>query len=866
MALENSRLLAASLTAAILGTSCSTPSDSSNANPQADRTGANAADAPSAENGTGQRQDPQSGEQRLGEERRQALVAAYLERAESMRANGQLLAAKSELLKAQNLAPANEQVFRLLSAVQAELGEPTGRVTTFADEQLRLQKIGEERARADVATRLQRADGLVAEKNYTGAIEELRLAALTVELKDQVDWMGKREEVAAKKAAAEQLLADQQRAEQAAENKRLAERLREEYQAAERHRRVQVDTLLLESQHAFVNRRFAYAQECARRALEIDPNSTVAAEMISASVKASRESSTDAYYLERAKAIRNMLEADEDLKVPQTEVLELNMTTWKKALDRAGKNRRTEEVSPADQHLLDKIKTVSVSKLTYTEENGAFLDVINNLKLSTGEQILVTPEARKIIEEESLKVQIEVRGQMTLHDFLNFLCQTSTKLAWTVRNGVILIGDKSQASGTLSTEIYPVKDLVMKHKQFLAPRIRDIPGESNNNTEDSPRFGSEAEDPIVFVELDALKKHVEDATDPKYWADAEANGGCVITTEESGFLVVKASPELQKQVQQILADMRRFATPVVTIDSKFLTISRNYLQEVGIDFRGLGGAGNKGDAVSLDDVTNGLQNNASRGLDNSGTGDPAANPMAGAFFNDGGDGDVRARTENFFTSDLSRVLSPTGGFTGAWTLIGDTQLNMILRAVEKQQDVEVVNSQILSVTNNQRGHVAVINQTTYIRDFDVEVAQAAFIADPKIDIIQDGIVLEVEPTIQHDRKYIILNLNPTVSELTRPIPTFTTSLAGSTLPVTLQLPRLLVTNFTTTVTVPDGGSVLLGGLRQTLNKERRAEVPVLSRLPILSFFFKQEGSADENRNLMVLVRAQITDVIEKLGK
>lgn len=127
-------------------------------------------------------------------------------------------------------------------------------------------------------------------------------------------------------------------------------------------------------------------------------------------------------------------------------------------------------------------------------------------------------------------------------------------------------------------------------------------------------------------------------------------------------------------------------------------------------------------------------------------------------------------------------------------------------------------------------------------------------------MIQDGIVLDVQPIISHDRKYVTLNLNPTVSELTRPIPTFTTSLAGSTLPVTLQLPNLTVTNFSTTVKVPDGGTVLLGGLRQMFTRERRAEVPILSKLPLISILFKQEGSSDENRSLMVMVKATITDV------
>jgi len=36
----------------------------------------------------------------------------------------------------------------------------------------------------------------------------------------------------------------------------------------------------------------------------------------------------------------------------------------------------------------------------------------------------------------------------------------------------------------------------------------------------------------------------------------------------------------------------------------------------------------------------------------SGTGDPAANPLAGLFYNDGGEGEVRARTENHFTENF----------------------------------------------------------------------------------------------------------------------------------------------------------------------------------------------------------------------
>lgn len=42
-----------------------------------------------------------------------------------------------------------------------------------------------------------------------------------------------------------------------------------------------------------------------------------------------------------------------------------------------------------------------------------------------------------------------------------------------------------------------------------------------------------------------------------------------------------------------------------------------------------------------------------------------------------------------------------------------------------------------------RGHVAITEQRAYIRDFDPEIASAAFIADPKIGVLQSGVVLDV---------------------------------------------------------------------------------------------------------------------------
>ncbi len=869
MALEHPRLLAASLTVAFLASACSFPTDSSDepslSTPLATAAGSSTSGTPSfggTPSSGSAAQDPQGqgqggqGQGTVADQRKKVLVANWLDNARKLRMRGELQAAKLELLKAKDLSPTNEQVRSELAAVQAELGEPVGVITTYGDEVMRLQKISEERARATVQSQLQTAQQQMADKDFAGAIEELRRAQLAIEIKGDVDWMGLPAQVDDAKAAAERLYDEQQRESQAAQNAQLAEQLRREFERAQARKRAQVDGMIQQSQVAFESRQFERSQDFAQRALDMDPSNSLAYEMLNAATKAARDSANDDYWRRRALEIRQMLEAHEELKAPQTDVLVMNEEVWDRANQRATRNSDKRMLSPEDAALTERVASAQVGRLTYTEETGAYLDVIKNLSLITGVQILTTPEARTVIDDESLTVVIELASSMTLSDFLNHMISRSESLAWTVRDGVVIIGDKSQAAGTLVTEIYPVKDLIFQQTQFLPPTIRDIPTEDEG---DVPRTGGEGDDPIAGIELTDLADTLQNATDPLYW-ETEGVG---IVPEDSGLLTVTASPEMQDKIVKVLSNMRRFQTPIVTIDSKFLTISRNFLQEVGIDIRGLGGSGNKGDTVSLDDVTNGLVNNASRGRDNGGTGDPAANPLAGAFFNDGSDGDIRARTENYFVNDLGRVLSPTGGLTAGWTLIDDTQLNLILRAVEKRQDGEIVNSQILSVVNRGRGHVAVINQTAYVRDFDVEVAQAAFIADPKVDVIQDGIVLDVQPIIQNDRKYITLNLNPTVAELQRPIPTFTTSLAGSTLPVTVQLPKLTVTNFSTTAKVPDGGTVLLGGLRQILTRERRAEVPLLSRLPLISFLFKQEGSSDENRSLMVMVRAQITDLGEE---
>src|SRR5262245_28811785 len=132
------------------------------------------------------RQDPQppqnpQGPLTLDQQRRQALVAKYVEVGERLRADDKLDAALHELLKAKELAPTDQKVLELIAAVQAARGVPVGGVIDFHTEQVEQQRIAEERSRALVTEKLQRSREAMAGNDFRKAVDELRHARLIVQ-------------------------------------------------------------------------------------------------------------------------------------------------------------------------------------------------------------------------------------------------------------------------------------------------------------------------------------------------------------------------------------------------------------------------------------------------------------------------------------------------------------------------------------------------------------------------------------------------------------------------------------------------------------------------------------------------------------
>ena len=68
---------------------------------------------------------------------------------------------------------------------------------------------------------------------------------------------------------------------------------------------------------------------------------------------------------------------------------------------------------------------------------------------------------------------------------------------------------------------------------------------------------------------------------------------------------------------------------------------------------------------------------------------------------------------------------------------GDTCEGLV-KAVEKSANATEVMAPELTVFNTERAYVSVINEVSFLQDFDVDVANTAFIANPTIGVLQEG--------------------------------------------------------------------------------------------------------------------------------
>ncbi len=148
----------------------------------------------------------------------------------------------------------------------------------------------------------------------------------------------------------------------------------------------------------------------------------------------------------------------------------------------------------------------------------------------------------------------------------------------------------------------------------------------------------------------------------------------------------------------------------------------------------------------------------------------------------------------------------------------------------EQENVTILSAPKLSVHSGQRGSIQVINQQAYVSGYDVFYLDGEGIAEPRIDVLQSGLVIELQPRVEEDGT-ISTQLDATVSELLE-MKSEEQRLVGDTT-VTREIPIMRTNEIATTLRAASGAWTLIGplgnGPEYVLIRLRTVEPKKLSR-------------------------------------
>jgi general secretion pathway protein D len=368
----------------------------------------------------------------------------------------------------------------------------------------------------------------------------------------------------------------------------------------------------------------------------------------------------------------------------------------------------------------------------------------------------------------------------------------------------------------------------------------------------------------VIADFDTLIDLITSTISPDSWTDNGGQGSI------NGFptnlsLVVSQTQDIHADIADLLQQLRRLQDLQVTIEVRFITLRDNFFERVGIDFD-----------FQVDDNTGFTSNSVlpddtgrSKAFGLAPNGQPTS------------DFDFRFAQDTF-----ASAVPQFGGFDASsaanfgFAILSDIEVFFLLQALQGDQRSNVLQAPKVTLFNGQQAFVTDTVQRPFVTQIIPVVGDFAAAQQPVVTVLNEGTSLSVQAVVSSDRRFVRLTLVPmfsrigdvetftfngkttsntgtTVQDPTDPTKKVTNNESTTTEGTTVQLPSLAVTTVSTTVSVPDGGTVLLGGIKRLREGRNERGVPLLSKLPYISRLFKNVGIGRETESLMMMVTPRI---------
>jgi general secretion pathway protein D len=362
----------------------------------------------------------------------------------------------------------------------------------------------------------------------------------------------------------------------------------------------------------------------------------------------------------------------------------------------------------------------------------------------------------------------------------------------------------------------------------------------------------------------------------------------------SGTLIVRNTQDNLDMVDALVDQANASAPKQVEIESKFVEINQNNLKELGFDWllgpfslngKVFGTGGTPGNGVPLLNST---------GVSNFPFNDANGNPIGQDPVTSGN------RSGNFAisASALDALLMPglgqvAGVAPGVFGLAGvftNPQFQVVIRALNQKKGIDLLSAPSVTTKSGQRAIIEVVRELRYPRTYtqpqvpSISSSTSTVVgAATTVPVVvtpttpQDwetrntGVTLEVEPVVGGDAMTIDLNLVPQVVEFEgfinygSPInavgvnSAMGISISNSVLltPNVINQPVFSTRKVTTSVSVYDGQTVVLGGLMREDVQKTEDKVPIIGDIPLVGRAFRTNTEQHTKKNLVIFVTAKV---------
>jgi general secretion pathway protein D len=340
-------------------------------------------------------------------------------------------------------------------------------------------------------------------------------------------------------------------------------------------------------------------------------------------------------------------------------------------------------------------------------------------------------------------------------------------------------------------------------------------------------------------------------------------------------LVISQTQAVHEEIADLLEQLRRLQDLQVTIEVRFIRLNDSFFERIGVDFD----MNIEDRSIGTNDVTPGSVWEGSRQSLIAGLQTPVSG--IAPFPNFTSDLDIPFRQNSF---DLTAPFIGGGAApfpSFGFAILSDIEAFFLIEAAQGDRRTNVLNAPKVTLFNGQQAFVADAVSMPFVIGVIPVVGEFAAAQQPVIVVLNEGTLMTIQAVVSDDRRYVRLTVVPfftqvgDVQEFTFDGASSSTNMSSTTdddegntvdesesegttrSGVTVQLPAFQFIAVVTTVSVPDGGTVLLGGIKRLSEGRNEVGVPLLSKLPYINRLFRNIGIGRETDSLMMMVTPRI---------